>query len=402
MSRFLAALLSCLGLGALPAAPAGALLCTPDAAPAATLLLPYFDLDARDLAKPKPKREATLLWIMNVGAAAALARVTLWTDLSVPTLAFDVYLTGYDVEEVDLFEVFRGRLPVAPACIEGEPSPSELSAEQVEALRLAHAGLPVPADGGLCSGVPHGDTKLRGYVTIDNVVECIASGRPVVPSDPGYFGAGGIASNENVLAGQYLVRGRKLKIAEASRLVAIEASAASFSAGDATFYGRYVGYSGADAREPLPSTWGIRYLNDLAVKESTELIVWRNSEAVQGPFACERLGQAGWYPEGQAELVAFDDFENAFEVTATAFPAEANRVAVGGAALPIAEPRGWLYSNLNHDLGTRQSHVTTRLRQGPPSARGLVEALPFDEGCVPAPPAAIPIPLPVVELQRAP
>jgi hypothetical protein len=401
VTRF--ALVCCLALGALPAAPAGALLCTPDAAPAATLLLPYFDLDARDLAKPKPKREATVIWIMNMAASATLARVTLWTDLSVPTLAFDLNLTGYDVEEVDLWQVFRGTLPgdLAIPCNDGVQTTRELPPEQVEALRLAHAGRPDPANGGLCSAVDHGDTLLRGYVTVDNSAGCFANGA-VFPSDPGYFGAGGIASNENVLAGQYLVRGRKLKIAESSRLVAIEASAASFGAGAATFYGRYVGYSGVDAREPLPSTWAIRYLNDPALKESSELLVWRNSEAVQGPFACERLGEAGWYPEGQAELVVFDDFENASEVTETAFPAEANRVAVGGAALPIADPRGWLYANLNHDLGTRQSHVTTRLRQGAASARGLVEALPFEEGCIPAPPAAVPIPLPVVELQRAP
>jgi len=401
--RSFAPLAACLALGALPAAPAGSAICTSDAVPAATLLLPYFDLDGRDLAKPKPKREATVIWIMNMAASATLARVTLWTDLSVPTLAFDLNLTGYDVEEVDLWQVFRGTLPgdLAIPCNDGIQTTRQLSPEQIGSLRLAHAGRPDPANGGLCSAVDHGDTLLRGYVTVDNSAGCFANGA-VFPSDPGYFGAGGIASNENVLAGQYLVRGRKLKIAESSRLVAIEASEASFGAGDATFYGRYVGYSGADAREPLPSIWGVRYLNDPLAKESTELLVWRNSEAVQGPFACERLGEAGWYPEGQAELVGFDDFEFAFELTETAFPGEANRVALGGAALPISEPRGWLYLNLNHDLGTRQSYVTTRLRQGPPSARGLVEAFAFDEGCVPAPPAAIPIPLPVVPLERAP
>jgi len=398
--RFLATLVSCLALGALPAAPGGAVLCTPDTVPAATLLLPYFDLDTRDFAKPKPKRETTRLTIVNMGPTAIIARVTLWTDLSVPTLAFDLYLTGFDVEEVDLFEVFRGRLPLT-FCTKGEPSQRELTPAEVEVLRLSHAGLPVPANEGLCSAVPHGDTKLRGYVTVDNVVACLEKG-PVFPSDPGYFGAGGVASNDNVLAGTYLVQSRKPKLAETGRMVAIEASETAFAPGDATFYGRYVGYSAADAREPLPERWGVRYLNDPLAKAATELVVWRNAEAVQGPFACESLGVAGWYPEGQTMLLAFDDFENAAEVTGTPLPAEANRVALGGTALPIATPRGWLDMVLGVGGSSRQSHVTARLRQGGASLQSLVEATPLDEPCGPAPAAAEPIPLPVVEMQRAP
>jgi hypothetical protein len=400
MSRCLAVLVSCVALGALPAAPSGAVLCTPDPVPAATLLLPYFELDTRDFAKPKPKRETTRLTLVNMEASAILARVTLWTDLSVPTLAFDVYMTGFDVEEVDLFDVFRGKLPVAFVCTKGEPAASELSAEQVEALRLAHAGLPVPANGGLCSGVPHGDTRLRGYATVDNVVECIASGRPVFPSDPGYFGDGGVAVNDNVLAGQYLVQSKKPKLAESARLVAIEASEATFEPGDATFYGRHVAYSGADAREPLPGAWGVRYLNDLLAKTGTDLVVWRNAEAVQGPFACEALGSSGWYPEGHELTFAFDDQENPTEITGTVFPAETNRVAIGGTALPIAATRGWLRLDLGASGERRQSHVTARLRQGGASLQSFVEAAPLGEPCGAAPAPAPPIPPPVLEMQR--
>ena len=399
MPRFLAALLSCLALGALPAAQAGAVVCTPDPVPAATLLLPYFELDTRDLAKPKAKRETTRFTILNMAPEASLARVTLWTDLSVPTFAFDVYLTGFDVHEVDLLQVFQGSLPFTFACKGG--SPQAITPEQLEALRLAHAGLPVPANGGLCSGVPHGDTRLRGYVTVDNVVDCATQG-PVFPSDPGYFGAGGVASNENVLAGQYVVQSRKPKLAASGRMVAIEASEASFGPGDATFYGRYVGYSGADAREPLPGRWGVRYLNDLLAKQGSELIVWRNSEAVQGPFACESLGVAGWYPEGQISLLGLDDEENPTEITQSVFPAETNRIAVGGPSFPIATLRGWADLGLGLGSEARQSHVTARLREGGASLQSFVEGVPLDAPCVPAPAAAVPIPLPVVEMQRAP
>lgn len=320
MRRSFAAALLGIGLGALPSARAGAVACTPDPVPAATLLLPYFDLDARDLAKEKPKRETTLLWITNANASAVLARVTLWTDLSVPTLAFDLALTGYDVEEVDLWRVFQGTLPGDKAirCDDGVQTTRQLPSEEVEALRLAHAGQPVPANGGLCSGADHGDTLLRGYVTVDVSGGCFGIAA-VFPSDPGYFGPGGIATNDNVLMGQYFVQSRKQKIAESGRLVAIEAAPLLLGSGDASFYGRYVGYSGTDAREPLPTSWGLRYLNDPAKKRTTELLVWRSSEASQGPFACESLGQAGWYPLSQESIVAFDDQENALEITEPSF-----------------------------------------------------------------------------------
>jgi hypothetical protein len=394
--RSLALLLACIALAALPAAPSRAVVCTPDPVPAATLLLPYFDLDARDLAKPKSKRETTLFWVMNAEAFAVLARVTLWTDLSVPTLAFDLLLTGFDVEEVDLSQVFRGTLPgdLAIPCNDGKVATRQLPPERIEALRQAHAGQPVTANGGLCSGADHGDTLLRGYVTVDNVVgPCPANGG-VFPSDPDYFGALGIASDDNVLAGQYFVQSRKRKIAESGRLVALEADA-GFGAGEATFYGRYVGYAGTDHREPLPQQWLLRYLNEPEAKRSTELLVWRNSEAVQGPFACESRGTAGWFPLGQESLVVFDDDENAEQPTGSAFPAETGRVRLGGPSLPVTEARGMLFLNLGvPDFLVRQSHVTARLQQGAPSARGLVEALALGSACGAAPAPAAPIPAP--------
>ena len=50
-------------------------------------------------------------------------------------------------------------------------------------------------------------------------------------------------------------------------------------AGDYTYYGRYVAFSGVDDREPLVSVWGTRYFNDPdgALSGGTDLIVWRDS-----------------------------------------------------------------------------------------------------------------------------
>src|SRR5215210_4108614 len=87
------ALVSLLGMGG----QAFALIDTIDAVPAATLLLPYFEVDLTNA-----NGVDTLFSINNASATAILAHVTIWSDQSVPVLDFDVYLTGYDVQTISL------------------------------------------------------------------------------------------------------------------------------------------------------------------------------------------------------------------------------------------------------------------------------------------------------------
>src|SRR5918995_1847445 len=96
------ALVSLLALGGQAVAEIG----TIDDVPAATLLLPYFEVDLNS-----PNGITTLFSINNASAAAALAHVTVWTDLSVPVLDFDVYLTGYDVQTMNMRDIVNGILP---------------------------------------------------------------------------------------------------------------------------------------------------------------------------------------------------------------------------------------------------------------------------------------------------
>src|ERR1700681_820426 len=89
------------------AVPASAAICNIDVAPAATLLLPYFEVDLNN-----PNGLTTLFSVNNSAAVAVLAHVTIWSDLSVPVLAFNVYLTGYDVQTINLRDiVVNGVLP---------------------------------------------------------------------------------------------------------------------------------------------------------------------------------------------------------------------------------------------------------------------------------------------------
>ena len=81
-----------------------ALIGTIDDVPAATLLLPYFEVDLDNADGIN-----TLLSINNASATAILAHVTLWSDLSVHVLDFSIYLTGYDVQTLNLKDLLVNR-----------------------------------------------------------------------------------------------------------------------------------------------------------------------------------------------------------------------------------------------------------------------------------------------------
>ncbi len=82
--------------------------------PAATLLLPYLEVDLND------RTRTTLFSLGNLSADPVVAHVVFWTNASVPTLAFDIYLTDYDVECVDLATIFHdGQFPQSGRCGSG-------------------------------------------------------------------------------------------------------------------------------------------------------------------------------------------------------------------------------------------------------------------------------------------
>src|SRR5437763_11712719 len=83
--------------------------CDIGVAPAATLLLPYFEVDVTN------RTQDTLFTITNVSRFPQIAHVTVWTDWSFPVLDFNIYLTGYDVQGISLFDVIvRGVIVAAP------------------------------------------------------------------------------------------------------------------------------------------------------------------------------------------------------------------------------------------------------------------------------------------------
>jgi hypothetical protein len=132
---------SLLGLGG----QAFAVINTIDAVPAATLLLPYFEVDIDN-----PEGVTTLFSINNASAAAVLAHVTVWSDQSIPVLDFDVYLTGFDVQTINLRDIFvDGRLPITAS--DGQDPKDTISPQGPVSQDINFAS---------CSSLPYGDPAI--------------------------------------------------------------------------------------------------------------------------------------------------------------------------------------------------------------------------------------------------
>jgi hypothetical protein len=232
--------------------------------PSATLLLPYFEVGLGG------RGGTTRFTIGNAFADGTVAHVTLWSDLAVPVLNFNVYLTGYDLVTVDLRDVLDGVLPqtadagndpadtispngpfsqdlASPGCA-GLLPPPPLSAADVTGLRAALTGQPSGLFGGQCCGQNLGTAWPGGFVTVDVMNACTAG----APGSTGYFvnGGTGLAGNRNVLWGDFSFdRGGRGSRSVGGPLVHVVADGADpeLNTPNAyTFYGTQVGWSAAD------------------------------------------------------------------------------------------------------------------------------------------------------------
>jgi hypothetical protein len=394
------------------ARPAAAVIGTIDDVPAATLLLPYFEVDVND-----PLGTNTLFSINNASASAVLAHVVIWSDLSVPVLDFNIYLTGYDVQTVNLRDIIvNGKLPrtasdlqdpadvISPqgqfsqditfASCTGQLPPPDLPTNFIDHLKNALTGQPSSVLGNLCAGRALGDHLARGYVTVDTVNNCTLR----FPGDSGYFLSGGTgdATNQNVLWGDYFYISSAGRDSEGETLVHIEASGTNPEtsvAGQYTYYGRYVAWTAIDNREPLATNFAARYVNGGGFRGGTSLVVWRDSKVNQGAFTCPATAgvRPVWYPLGYAQVVIFDEQENpsiptTFPISPqpptaqfNPFPAETQLAQVNGASLPVPFPYGWLFLDLNtsvaaagnnppEDPAAAQAFVSIIMSAEPPTA----------------------------------
>jgi len=326
---------------------------TLDEVPAATLLFPNFEVSDQD------NGVNTILSIQNASATAMLLNVTVWTDLGLPTAHFNIYLTGYDQETVDMRDVFRRYSPVTASAGQDPQDllsphgpisqdinfascsgtlPNGQASSISRGIYAAHTGgASIDYFGGLCGSRVHTDGIARGYVTVDTVNAC----NTLTPASTNFFTY--YVTNQNTMLGEYLILDPSRR-AFANKAVHIEASATdpltSAGANKQTFYARFVGYNAQDNREPLPTAWAARYAS-----ARTQVDVWRDPGVPIAPFTCGSLPAA--LPTGQRHVSVFNDAGGVVSNPGgNLFPFVSGRTD-GAGALGLTQPLGWLFANLN-------------------------------------------------------
>jgi hypothetical protein len=375
-------------VGALFAPPALAVIGTLDNVPSATLLYPYFEVDLANA-----NGINTLLSVQNASATAVLAHVTIWTDLSAPVTNFNIYLTGYDMQTIDLRDfLVNGNLPqtasagqdpsdlISPkgplsqdinfASCSGQLPPGPYAPSFMTQVRSLLTGGPDVA--GLCGGRALGDNIARGYVTMDTVNNCTVR----FPGDALYITND--ITFQNVLLGDFFYVNPAASLVQGGTAVHIEASLTDPSvttSGNYTFYGRYDGFNAADHREPLPADWGASYTD-----AKSDLIVWRDPKTNQQRFTCPVVSgtRPTWFPLTQEGLALFDMQETVSTfppfppgdptppINSIAFSAAAQRVRVGIGpfGLQVLAKEGWTYLDLNTTIvGNPNPSVDTAASQ---------------------------------------
>jgi hypothetical protein len=393
--------------------------CDIGVAPAATLLLPYFEVDFN---APATTARTTLFTVTNTSPYPQIAHVTVWTDWSFPALDFNIFLTGYDVQAINLYDVLaRGiigtlagtsiddesaedaqdRNPAFASPFDNDANPNFLGSAatlcatgrlpgQIPEFLLRDLrsilttgrtatglGISCPSAAGTQQqvGSNHGANAL-GYITIDVAATCSIN----LPTSPAYFTTEILF--DNVLIGDYQdvnPNATTGNFAGGNPMVHIRAIPEGGPAGTIpagvtnlpyTFYDRYtVGAPDrrVDRRQPLPSVFGARYIQGGTSSFDTRYKIWR--EGITGAnAAC--TAYAANSNLAITEIVRFDEHENANVVGgglvisplppgAPGLPetSQTPSTAAQFPALssPAGDVAGWMYMNLNNGGATTYS-----------------------------------------------
>jgi hypothetical protein len=343
--------------------------------PAATLLLPYFDVD---FGQQSTTAVDTIFTVINTSKTPQLTRVTIWTDLGFPATWFNIFLTGYDAQTISLYDVLaRGRFPTTytdtphgPASAENNSNPSfqndlgcsrmggRLFGLQLEQLQLMlSAGTRQGSD---CPvGTPH--RTAVGYVTVDVISSCSGA----TPLMPEYYRD--VLLFDNVLTGDYErinPNSETGNYAGGNPLVHLRAIPEGGSSGTPatvpmpyTFYDRYTPAEARklDRRQPLPSSFAARFIEGGDTGFLTNLAIWREGVVGRSTDACDYAKNATM-PVSKASIVRFDEHENATVLALDeAMPAVSVIATQKTALLPpqagTGDVGGWLWLSLDNGAG---------------------------------------------------
>ncbi len=147
---------------------------------------PFFQVDLNDA-----QGMSHLVSVNNASARPALARMVLWTNWGVPTLAFDIYLTGYDVQTLNLRDLLLGQLPLTGSTVSSRgvlseagdfpgcaPPPAQLGRHREQGEGV---GGPQPRRAGLSAGRPHRPAGRAGFGSGQPGASAAAAAGPASP-----------------------------------------------------------------------------------------------------------------------------------------------------------------------------------------------------------------------------
>jgi hypothetical protein len=336
--------------------------------PAATLLLPYFEVETAT------RSVDTFFTVVNTSYLPQIAHVVVWTDWSYPVLDFNIFLTGYDVQPISMYDVIVNGV-IAPVGAGTSGGTSSNPASSIGGIVLSPVG---PVSGtnstassanpniatGSCAGLPGAynpalratvqsilttgaaanictaagspasthptATTAIGYVTIDVAATCSQN----MADSPQYFATEILF--DNVLTGDYEILNKAAgsNYAGGNPLVHIRAipeggRAASALVGQQTnlpytFYSRYINgqtvggttYTGLltnyDRRQPLPATFAARWIQGGAGSFNTSYRIWREGVTVAGTTCNGTGGNSADLNSALpvVDIVRFDEHEN--------------------------------------------------------------------------------------------
>lgn len=394
--------------------------CDIAALPAATLLLPYFEVN------PFTRATDTFFTFTNVSPSPQIISVTFWTDRAFPVLTFNIFLTGYDAQALSAYDIVvngvlpatspstgpgsrslannsnQNFLPAAVSACSGMPTtiPSSVALSVLNALTIGSYGA--------VSGIGNSHPSLAlGYVTADVVATCSSNN----PTSPSYFNA---LLFDNVLLGDYMILETSSTSGipvMASPMVHIRATPSGGPAGlvvptnlPYTFYDRYTpaGARSMDRRQPLPSTFAARFIEAGGIGSiNTTFTIWR--EGLSGSSA----SSSAYAPNAAipaTEMVRFDEHENPSVAGSGTLPATSRPATSSVSFPPFLSPAGdvagWMYLNLNNGgssaysgrgagsayQGVSQNWVNAQMYTSGTTAYGWeMQVVALGNGCSPAP-----------------
>lgn len=362
-----------------------------DNVPAATILIPYFEVDVSDAACASPTAGVTTLFsVTNTIADSTMAHVTVWTDWNVSFVGFSIFLTGFDVQTINLRDILcNGRLPQTGlgsgnspvgSFSTGLPTFDETCNQTstpglnpfyeaigdffVEQIKTAFTGRPITGYGICASSGQRGPDIAVGYITIDVTQRC-----PFLlnsPTSPGYFIA--TATEANILLGDFFLADPANNFSQGFQAIHLEAG----FPGPHTFYGQYtIPEQGVpvDRREPLPSVFSARFARGGGFNETRHLI-WRETGGERLAVECGMRPTSFPLDFSSLPAAVFDEQEGVVLPSTIELPNAVNALSVGNVTgsdivpkLDVAGlPFGWVIYNLQSDA--TQAVYNDNLAQG--------------------------------------